>query len=223
MMLKRTKDLCAKVEFAIYILCIFLTCAICILLYADGIIRDEYNMFVDGLGLSQNLLILIVFNIIFITAKHLSLHKSIKIIIMVIFIPLFLISSVTIGHNTVAIKNIIRENRFSQTGFNQIHLNDLEALLTEKRTATVYIGREDCPACKDIFPKLEMYLYSNQKSILSYSTIEDREDNLEKLMEVLDALGVDAVPVVLEIEDGIVTEAYFVEDIEKRYIKPSEL
>lgn len=40
------------------------------------------------------------------------LHKYIKIIIMVIFIPLFLISSVTIGHNTVAIKNIIRENRF---------------------------------------------------------------------------------------------------------------
>lgn len=218
--MKRTRCLYEKIEFAIYISCILLICAICVLLYADGIIRDEYNMFVDGLRLRQNLLFLVLFNAVFIVSKNLSRCFFVKRFIMVAFIPVFLVSLVTIGSNTLTIKNIIQENKFRQTGFNQIHLDDLEDLLIKKKTATVYIGGEESPACRDIFPELEMYLYRKQKSILSYSTTEDRDNNLTKLMEILDELGVNAVPAVLEIEDGIVTESYFVEDIEKRYIKP---
>ena len=56
-------------------------------------------------------------------------------------------------------RTIIQENKFRQTGFNQIHLKDLEDILVKEKSATVYIDEEACPDCERIFPKLELYLY----------------------------------------------------------------
>lgn len=215
--LKQSQDLYKKIEFSIYSLCIFLTSVICILIYADGIIRDEYNTCIDGLRLRQNLFILIFYNVIFMVSKCHFRNSIVKKGVMGIFIPIFLISSITVGNNVLLAGNIIQKNRFHETGFNEIHLKDLKDILAKGKNATVYIERGDCPACKEIFPKLELYLYKNHLSILSYNTLEDRDDNLEELMEILDKLGVDRVPVILKIERGIVSEAYFVEDIEKIY------
>lgn len=78
---------------------------------------------------------------------------------MAAFIPVFLISSITIGNSVLLAKTIIQENKFHQTGFHQIHLNDLENIIAKEKTATI-----------------------------------------------------------LEMKEGIVSEAYFVEDIEKNYM-----
>ena len=55
--------------------------------------------------------------------------------------------------------------------------------------------------------------------MLSYSATEDRHHNLEELTAILDQLGVHRVPA---IKDGIVSEAYFVENIEKSYMNSTQ-
>ena len=68
--MKHTQDLNEKIEFIIYISCIFLIFALCTLIYTDGILRDEYNLSIDRLGLSQNLLITLIFTVIFIPLEE---------------------------------------------------------------------------------------------------------------------------------------------------------
>ncbi len=220
--MNQTQDLYEKIEFAIYILCILLTFAICILIYTDGKLRDEYNLSIDRLILSQSLLMVILFTVIFMSSKYFCRNSIIKKGIMAAFIPVFLISSIRIGNNLLLARTIIQENNFRQTGFNQIHLKDLEDILAKKKTVTVYIEKEDCPPCEEIFPKLELYLYKNHITMLSYNITEDADRNLEKLMNVLDKISVSDVPVVLEIKDGTVSEIYFAEDIEKNYMSPQK-
>lgn len=209
-----------KAEFTIYILCIFLTCAVCILIYADGNIRDEYNLSIDRFGLSRNLLLLIFFDAVFIVSKFFCRNSIVKKVTMAVFIPVLLISSITIGKSMVLARDIIQENRFRQTGFNQIRLNDLEDILKKEKSAVVYIGSEDCPECKETFSKLELYLYKNHISMLAYNIAEDRDGNFEKVEEVLDQLGVNEIPAILEIQQGTMSESYFAEDIEKKYKRP---
>lgn len=212
--MKKTRNLNEKLEFTVYILCILLTCAVCILLYADGNIRDEYNLSIDRWGLSRNLLLLIFFDGIFMVSKFFCRNNIIKTAAMAVFIPVLLISSMTIGKSILLAKDIIQENRFRQTGFNQIHLDDLQDIIAREKNAVVYIGSEDCPDCKEIVSKLELYLYKNRISMLSYNAAEDRDSNFVKLEEVLDQLGVKEIPAVLEIEHGSVSKSYFAEDIE---------
>lgn len=64
-----------------------------------------------------------------------------------------------------------------------------------------------------------MYVYKKQIGILTYNTIEDRDTNREELMKVLEMLNVDTVPIILEIEDGVVSNSYRVEEILEKYIK----
>lgn len=76
--MKHTQDLNEKIEFIIYISCIFLIFALCTLIYTDGILRDEYNLSIDRLGLSQNLLITLIFTVIFILSKRFCRNNIIK-------------------------------------------------------------------------------------------------------------------------------------------------
>jgi thiol-disulfide isomerase/thioredoxin len=220
--LKHTQDLNEKIEFIIYISCIFLLFAICTLIYTDGILRDEYNLSIDRLGLSQSLLIVLIFTVIFIISKRFCRNTIIKKALIAVFIPIFILLSIKIGNNIFLARTIIQENKFRQTGFNRIHLKDLENILVKEKNATVYIDEENCPTCERIFPKLELYLYKNHIHMLSYNATEDRDYNLEELTAILDQLGVHRVPAILEIKDGIVSEAYFVEDIEKSYMNPTQ-
>ena len=64
-----------------------------------------------------------------------------------------------------------------------------------------------------------MYVYKKQIGILTYNTIEDRDTNREELMKVLEMFNVDTVPIILEIEDGVVSNSYRVEEILEKYIK----
>ena len=220
--MKHTQDLNEKIEFIIYLSCIFLIFALCTLIYTDGILRDEYNLSIDRLGLSQNLLITLIFTVIFILSKRFCRNNIIKKALIAVFIPIFLLSSIKIGNNIFLARTIIQENKFRQTGFNQIHLKDLEDILVKEKSATVYIDEEACPDCERIFPKLELYLYKNHIRMLSYSATEDRHHNLEELTAILDQLGVHRVPAILKIKDGIVSEAYFVENIEKSYMNSTQ-
>lgn len=137
--MKQTQNLYEKIEFIVYILCIFLTCATYILIYADGVMRDEYNVFLDGLRLRQSLFLLIPFTIVFVVSKRFCTNGLVKKLIMVIFIPIFLITSITLWNNVSAARAIIRENRFCQTDFSPIQLNDLRDIFTNEKTL-LHIG-----------------------------------------------------------------------------------
>lgn len=103
--------------------------AICILMYADGVVKDEYNIAIDGIRLNQNLLIIVIYIELFIGLRSVLNSRFIMTIILVLFIPVSFYSIVTISMNTVTIKNIIAENEYSKTGIKQIHLPDLKEAL----------------------------------------------------------------------------------------------
>lgn len=80
------------------------------------------------------------------------------------------------------------------------------------RPQYLYIGRDDCPDCQEVLPKLTELNRENHLRILSYSTSQDRDSRPEQMYEVLDRLQVDSVPTVLVLEAGEVTERYSGED-----------
>ena len=106
--LKRIENLYKKTEFLIYISCILLIFAICILIYADGVIRDEYNVSIDGIRLMQNLLILVLFLGFFLALRSVLKSKSAMIIILIAFLAVSFYSLITISANILSIKKLLR-------------------------------------------------------------------------------------------------------------------
>lgn len=103
----------------------------------------------------------------------------------------------------------------------ELTLEQLEARI-ELKTAKplyLYIGRDDCPDCQKVHPRLTEINRDNHLGILSYSTSRDRESRPEKMYEILDRLQVDSVPMILILENGEVTERYSGEDFVALYTK----
>ena len=115
-------------------------------MYADGIVRDEYNIAIDGIRLRQNLLIIVIYMGLFLALRRVLKSRCIMTIILVAFIPVSFYSFTTISTNTVAIKKIVDDKEYKKTGIEKIHLADLKNILAKKKSATIYVGREDCPA-----------------------------------------------------------------------------
>lgn len=99
--------------------------AICILMYADGVVRDEYNIAIDGIRLNQNLFVIVIYIGLFIVLRGVLKSRFVITIILALFIPVSFYSIVTISVNTLAIKNIVDENEYNKTGIEQMHLPDL--------------------------------------------------------------------------------------------------
>lgn len=94
-----------------------------------------------------------------------------------------------------------------------ISLNELMEIHTNKRSATIYVGRPTCPICSYYEPYLHIQAKLNQIDLLYYNTEEDRYDNVDKLKEVLDIFKVDSVPTILVISEGEVTKKYMDEEL----------
>lgn len=103
----------------------------------------------------------------------------------------------------------------------QLTLEQLEARV-DMHTAKpqyLYIGRDDCPDCQKVLPKLTQVNHDNHLGILSYSTSQDRETRPEQMYELLDQLQVDSVPMILILENGEVTQRYSGDDFLTLYTK----
>lgn len=92
----------------IYISCILLIFALCILIYADGVIRDEYNVPIDGIRLRQNLLIRVLFLGCFLALRRVLKSKSAVIIILIAYLAVSFYSLITISANVLSIKKLLR-------------------------------------------------------------------------------------------------------------------
>ena len=82
-----------------------------------------------------------------------------------------------------------------------ISLNELSKANLTQTSAIYYIGRDDCPACREFYPSLMELSTKYQKKIYYYNTQQDRNDNSTSLRYVLQKYEIDEVPVIL-IFDG---------------------
>lgn len=132
--LKRIEKLYKKTEFLMYISCILLIFAICILIYADGVIRDEYNVPIDGIRLKQNLLILVLFLGLFLALRSVLKSKSAMIIILIVFLVVSFYSLITISANILSIKKIVEEDKDRKTEITQtypVSTDDIEGVIED--------------------------------------------------------------------------------------------
>lgn len=132
--LKRIEKLYKKTEFLMYISCILLIFAICILIYADGVIRDEYNVPIDGIRLKQNLLMLVLFLGLFLALRRVLKSKSAMIIILIAFLAVSFYSLITISANILSIKKIVEEDKDRKTEITQtypVRTDDIEGVIED--------------------------------------------------------------------------------------------
>lgn len=132
--LKRIEKLYKKTEFLMYISCILLIFAICILIYADGVIRDEYNVPIDGIRLKQNLLMLVLFLGLFLALRRVLKSKSAMIIILIAFLAVSFYSLITISANILSIKKIVEEDKDRKTEITQtypVSTDDIEGVIED--------------------------------------------------------------------------------------------
>lgn len=112
----------------------------------------------------------------------------------------------------------IRDERYE---IQSITLEELSQITDGKENRLVYIGREDCPACRGIPEYLENLAKQQPLKIYYYNTGLDRENNYDGMMTVLDKVGVSAVPSVAGIVKGEGTAVYGGDEITanlERYI-----
>lgn len=66
----------------------------------------------------------------------------------------------------------------------------------------VYIGRPTCPMCEEFLPVLTHVLKEQDQQMYYYNTDEAKEENGQKMMNILNRLEVDAVPTMIYFEQG---------------------
>ena len=112
----------------------------------------------------------------------------------------------------------IRNERYE---IQNITLEELSRFADGKENRLIYIGREDCPACRGIPEYLENLAKQQPLKIYYYNTGLDRENNYDGMMTVLEKIGVSAVPSVAGVVKDEGTAVYSGDEITanlKRYI-----
>lgn len=111
-----------------------------------------------------------------------------KIIInFVIVIGLFLLAIVLFPENG---------NKVSLIDINTVELNEL---VTKGEGVYIYIGRPTCSVCVEFTEILEKNL---EGEVYYYNTDEGRSENEEGMREIMDILGIVAVPTIIYIDKG---------------------
>ncbi len=94
------------VGLAEYVKSLLSIAAVLILLYADGVVRDRYHGFLDGMALRQSLCVLVLFVLLLLAGKRLSGWEQMKRLLLAMFVPLFLFAAATIASNAAAVLQI---------------------------------------------------------------------------------------------------------------------
>ena len=102
-----------------------------------------------------------------------------------------------------------------------INIEDLESIISDKQSAIVYIGRDDCSECAEVYPDLADICNKQKKLIYYYNTMYDRDLIPDKMYKILDDYKVYSVPAIAIVKDGIIERSFYgdsvVKDI-KKYI-----
>lgn len=180
----------------------------------DGYARDA-GIYVSDI-ISSSLWILlglcIIFIVLFFNLPRFSNRKITRLIALISLLFLVIMGvgiyiSWQISFERLKNKTVEHEN------IQLITLQELEKVIKESDYQVVYIGRNDCPLCEYIMPKLTSYLELNHLKILYYNTQQDRENNKENMYKILDSIPVQGVPFIMIIEHGVISARFTGENI----------
>lgn len=96
----------------------------------------------------------------------------------------------------------------SLSGIYSINLDDVSSAKEQKMTGIIYVGRDNCSACVEVYPGLIKATERYNVQIEHYNTIEDRVNCPVEMNETLDSLGIISVPSVVIFEDGEVLKLF---------------
>ena len=101
--------------------------------------------------------------------------------------------------------------------YHKISLSDLNQIREQKETGLIYIGRDGCRYCDSIYPNLEIFTATQKTEIKYYNTNTDRETNKAEMDKVLNKYGVTQIPVILSVENGIVTQSLLYNELKEQF------
>ena len=84
--------------------------------------------------------------------------------------------------------------------------------ISDKESFWIYVGRPNCPDCQKYYPNLVEYL-ENQNLTIGYFNTRVKTSKKAEMIEMLEKLGVDEVPAIIEFNKGNVIRVY---DMQKK-------
>lgn len=130
---------------------------------------------------------------------------------------------------TIQLKKEAEMTKQQKSVLDLISLERFDEIISEKNTEatyntmTIYVSREDCPACITMEPVVRDFCRKKDMKMLYYDTIQDREKRKEYMDKVLDKYEIDSVPTIIVIENGKVEQKFdgdtMLEDFEKFLIQ----
>jgi len=95
-----------------------------------------------------------------------------------------------------------------EPGLNEIGNDRFEEVLAESSSNAkfVYIGRPTCPFCREFEPILDDTLRELEIGMYYFQTAAARYENEARLLSLLDPLNITGVPIIVFLEDGLVSD-----------------
>jgi len=99
------------------------------------------------------------------------------------------------------------ENETSPLGLYEIGNEEFAEIVASNSESgyLVYIGRPTCQYCRQLEPILEEALHYLESSMYYFQTAKARYMDEDKMLELLDPLGIDGIPIIIHLVDGFVT------------------
>lgn len=211
------------------VLSIILILSNVIFIISLGYFLDENNFsnsfipFWTGDGSWILLFLSFLFFLFFVVIKN--KNNLIKKIIKICFLLFILFNTYKLINNFMYIiktntylenlRNITLNNGYESSNYLTISLDNLNDIIKSKKSQLIYIGRPNCPYCKNFDARLGEYLTNNNKTILYYNTIYDRENNNIEMTSTLNKLNVQTVPSIVKLDNGNVEKLITGDDIDE--------
>lgn len=144
-----------------------------------------------------------------------TLKKSGKIIV-IICLAIALVFNIGLGSYIGGVfyqSKVLQNTRFDIT---EITLEELNKIDDTDNTTIIYIGRDDCPICEEVYPQLVDITKQIPVKVNYYNTGNDRYDNTDNMMIGLNKYYVSSVPTVLAFIDGQIDEMFEGDEIKNR-------
>ncbi len=89
----------------------------------------------------------------------------------------------------------------------EISRQQLDQMFAEESDFFLYVGRPTCPDCQAFYPVLEEIVSARGKRIYYYNT-EVKASEKRKMRAYVENLGIDEIPMVLQVEQGKIKAHY---------------
>lgn len=89
----------------------------------------------------------------------------------------------------------------------EISKQQVGQMFAEKSDFFLYVGRPTCPDCEAFYPILQEIVSAKGQRIYYYNT-EAKASEKHKMRKFVESLGIDEIPMVLQVEQGKIKARY---------------